>query len=99
MRPAHCVIVFAVCLLDPPAVGASSPPQTAPRIRFEAMDTNRDGVISRDEWRGSARAFTNHDWNGDGKLSGAEVRLTGQDATDWTTVDHSPGIRERVLNF
>jgi hypothetical protein len=40
------------------------------RMRFEGMDTNRDGVISRTEWRGNDRAFANQDWNGDGQLSG-----------------------------
>jgi Ca2+-binding EF-hand superfamily protein len=44
------------------------------RMRFAGMDTNRDGRITRDEWRGSARSFQVHDWNGDGMLSGDEVR-------------------------
>ena len=42
--------------------------------RFQAMDVNRDGRITRDEWRGSAQSFRVHDWNGDGVLSGDEVR-------------------------
>ena len=44
-------------------------------IRFQAMDTNRDGAISRSEWRGSAQSFQRHDWNGDRVLSGNEVRV------------------------
>ena len=28
-------------------------------MRFQAMDTNRDGVVSRAEWRGTDRAFRN----------------------------------------
>ena len=44
------------------------------QMRFAAMDSNNDGVITRDEWRGSDRAFRNQDWNGDGVLSGHEVR-------------------------
>src|SRR5689334_9914714 len=44
-------------------------------IRFQAMDQNGDGTITRAEWRGSARSFQVHDWNGDGKLSGDEVRV------------------------
>jgi hypothetical protein len=43
--------------------------------RFRAMDVNRDGRITRDEWRGSAQSFRVHDWNGDGVLSGDEVRV------------------------
>jgi Ca2+-binding EF-hand superfamily protein len=38
------------------------------------MDRNNDGVITREEWRISIdRSFDNHDWNGDGVLSGNEV--------------------------
>lgn len=44
------------------------------QMRYQAMDTNNDGVITRDEWRGTDRAFRNEDWNGDGLLSGEEVR-------------------------
>ena len=39
------------------------------------MDRNHDRVITREEWRGSAQSFKVHDWNGDGKLSGDEVRV------------------------
>jgi Ca2+-binding EF-hand superfamily protein len=46
----------------------------APATRFQEMDTDRNGEISRAEWRGSDRAFRNQDWNGDGKLSGDEIR-------------------------
>jgi Ca2+-binding EF-hand superfamily protein len=45
------------------------------QIRFQAMDTNNDRIIQRAEWRGSARSFQVHDWNGDGVLSGVEVRI------------------------
>ena len=42
--------------------------------RFRGMDRNRDGMVTRSEWRGNARSFANQDWNGDGVLSGREVR-------------------------
>jgi hypothetical protein len=42
-------------------------------MRFQGMDTNRDGVITRGEWRGSERAFERHDLNRDGVLSGSEI--------------------------
>jgi hypothetical protein len=42
------------------------------------MDGNGDGVIARAEWRGSDQSFRFHDWNGDGRLSGDEVRLGAQ---------------------
>ena len=43
-------------------------------MRFAGMDTNNDGVVTRAEWEGSTRAFEIEDWNGDGILSGEEVR-------------------------
>ena len=50
------------------------------RFRFQEMDRNNDGVIARKEWNGSARSFEKHDWNGDGRLSGEEVRIGAQRA-------------------
>ena len=44
-------------------------------MRFPALDTNRDGVVSRSEWRGNNNSFRVRDWNGDGVLSGDEVRM------------------------
>jgi Ca2+-binding EF-hand superfamily protein len=49
--------------------------QKPAEIRFQVMDTNGDRRISRAEWRGSARSFEVHDWNGDGVLSGVEVQI------------------------
>ena len=46
-----------------------------PAIRFAEMDRNNDGRITRAEWNGSDRSFAVHDWNGDGVLSGDEVRI------------------------
>lgn len=66
------------------------------RMRFEGMDRNGDGVISRDEWNGSPRSFANHDWNGDGRLSGEEVRPGGQRG-GVEVADHDPSFRERNL--
>ncbi len=43
------------------------------RMRFYGLDTDRDGRITRDEWRGNQNSFNQHDWNGDGVLSGIEV--------------------------
>ncbi len=67
------LIVVALGLLDVASVRAQSS-----NSRFEGMDRNRDGVISRSEWRGSDESFRRHDWNGDGKLSGEEVWANGR---------------------
>ncbi|MEO5822663.1 MAG: hypothetical protein ABIT71_19315 [Vicinamibacteraceae bacterium] len=48
--------------------------QRGQSMRFQAMDRDRDGRISRAEWTGSDRAFEAQDWNGDGVLAGEEVR-------------------------
>ena len=44
------------------------------QMRFADLDRNRNGQIEKSEWRGSPRAFSLHDWNNDGVLSGDEVR-------------------------
>ena len=48
------------------------------QTRFEGMDRNNDGIITRAEWRGNFQSFRNQDWNGDGVLSGEEVRPGGR---------------------
>ena len=53
--------------------------------RFRGMDRNNDGVVSRQEWRGSARSFEVHDWNNDGVISGREMNQTV--ARDGRTVE------------
>jgi Ca2+-binding EF-hand superfamily protein len=40
-------------------------------MKYQDMDRNNDGKITREEWQ---RFFNNHDWNGDGVLSGDELR-------------------------
>ena len=47
------------------------------QARFRAMDVNKDGIITRGEWRGNARAFDRFDINHDGRLSGSEVWTPG----------------------
>lgn len=59
---------------------AQKKPQPNPdkTMRFRGLDRNNDGIITRDEWRGDHQSFLSHDWNGDGVLSGGEVRPDGQ---------------------
>jgi hypothetical protein len=58
----------------PPPPPAAPPAPSAPASSVRSMDTDRDGVVTRAEWRGSAESFRKHDTNDDGVLSGAEVR-------------------------
>jgi len=44
------------------------------QMLYADLDRNHDGVIARSEWRGSPNSFRMRDWNGDGVLSGDEVR-------------------------
>ena len=82
------------------SANASAPKMAAPGdMRFEAMDTNHDGRITRDEWTGSNQSFVNHDWNGDGVLSGDELRTGGQRTTDYGTADHPPNRYEREISW
>ena len=82
-------------ITSPATLDAQSRPVN--RIRFAAMDRNNDGVISRQEWNGSARSFEVHDWNNDGRLSGNEVRSGAQRDTD--LADHNPNTFERNLSW
>lgn len=46
--------------------------------RFRGMDSNGDGIITRNEWRGNDNSFRKHDRNGDGVISGDELRGNGK---------------------
>jgi Ca2+-binding EF-hand superfamily protein len=91
------IIGAALVALALPA-GASA--QWVAPMRFQGMDTNRDGVITREEWRGNARAFNNNDWNGDGILSGDEVRPGAQRpiGTSGRTIDGPVVINDWSLS-
>lgn len=57
-------------------------PKPDKTMRFRGLDRNNDGIITRNEWRGDHSSFLNHDWNGDGVLSGGEVRPDGRGPDD-----------------
>lgn len=78
---------------------ASATLQAQARMRFEGMDTNRDGIISRTEWRGNDRSFANQDWNGDGQLSGDEVRPGARRNANFEEADHLPNRFERYNSW
>jgi hypothetical protein len=52
--------------------------QSSEQMRFYGLDRNNDGVITRAEWSGNDQSFREHDINGDGILSGNEVRPGGE---------------------
>ena len=90
--------MFAATWVVVAVVPAGAQAQAA-RMRFESMDQNRDGAISLDEWRGSDRAFQNQDWNGDGQLSGNEVRLGARRDGNYEEADHLPNRYERYVSW
>ena len=63
------------------------------QMRFAGMDTNHDGRITRDEWRGNNVSFNQHDWNGDGVLSGIEVTPGAQRPVDFSSLDRNHDSR------
>lgn len=84
---------------SPVATTVEAQSRAVSRIRFQEMDRNNDGVVTRQEWNGSQRSFDVHDWNGDGRLSGEEVRIGGQRAGELESADHNPTRYERNLNW
>jgi len=75
-----------------PAAAAAA--QGRAGVRFQEMDANHDGVITRDEWHGNDRSFRNHDWNGDGRLSGPEIRPGAQRDPNWDDRDIDTAIEQ-----
>ena len=51
----------------------AAPAIAAAQGRFHGLDTNRDGVITRAEWRGNDTSFRQHDRDRDGVIRGKEV--------------------------
>ncbi len=72
--------------------------QSREAMRFQGMDSNRDGVITRREWRGSDTSFRTHDWNGDGVLSGNEVRVGAARPMN-TDEDYTPARRPSFYDW
>lgn len=93
------VTAFATTGLDAQGRGRGRGQDRQEPIRFSGMDTNHDRIIEREEWRGSSRAFENQDWNGDGVLSGEEVRPGVQRNTNWEEDEHEPSRAERNLSW
>jgi hypothetical protein len=99
------VVTFAVFALSAAAQVTAEPQSRVPQpraqaqgMRFAAMDSNNDGVVTKQEWRGSDDSFRVHDWNNDGILSGNEVR-EGFWATGDEPAETNPAASERDDRF
>ena len=92
-------LALQLSLAPAAATSAEAQGQAQPvsKYRFQVLDENRDGRITRDEWDGNDRSFQNHDWNRDGVLSGNEVRPGRHRDTE--LADHDPNRFERNLNW
>lgn len=66
-------ILVALCAVALPAISQNLQNQKD-QMRFQGLDRNKDGRITRNEWRGNDQSFANEDCNRDGVLSGNEVR-------------------------
>jgi hypothetical protein len=91
--------MYRILLLSFVSLALAAPLFGQASMRFQGMDQNGDGAISKAEWRGSPRSFQNHDWNGDGQLSGDEVRPGAQRNTNWDQTDHIPNRFERNVSW
>ncbi len=78
MKPYMCLLSVPLALALAAPTPAEAQGQGRAGNRFAAMDTNRNGVITRAEWRGNDQSFRIHDWNNDGVLSGDELRPGAQ---------------------
>jgi len=84
---AFTVCLSALFILMLAAAAFGQDPQGQPDNRadrhqareLKKMDANRDGQITRDEWKGRPRAFSWLDQNNDGAISREEARAAGRE--------------------
>ena len=67
-------VVVGAASSSPALAGQAAQQGSQAQTRFRGMDTDKDGVITRAEWRGNDQSFRQQDTNRDGVLSGAEIR-------------------------
>lgn len=85
-RSQQATVVFGALAMSLALLPAPVSAQDAGR--FRGMDRNRDGVITRVEWRGNDQSFRRHDANNDGVLTGAELAAADDDpASDFSLID------------
>jgi hypothetical protein len=93
--------LLALLALPIDRVGAQTAPLRAESQdgRFADMDANRDGIIQRNEWRGSLQSFRVHDWNNDGMLSGDELRVGRWRNGSWEEIDYNSETSGRFYGW
>ena len=96
-RALALVTILGVVASAPALAGQAAGPDRQAQTRFRGMDTDRDGVITRAEWRGNDQAFRQQDTNRDGVLSGNEVRGVVAEAPPAT--DEETRRREATIRF
>ena len=79
-----------------PSLRIDQPDET---MRFKAMDRNRDGIITRDEWDGTPQSFRVHDWNRDGMLSGDELRIGATRTQPVDEYDFDPSVPDEFFDW
>ncbi len=50
------------------------PGKHAKHAKLKQMDTNQDGQITRDEWKGKPKKFNKLDTNNDGRITTEEIK-------------------------
>jgi len=81
-RMLAAVLVLALCATTCPLLAGAAPEaqkgkakrEAKLKAKFDQLDTNKDGNISRDEFKGKQKAFARMDANGDGKISFDEYK-------------------------
>jgi hypothetical protein len=98
-RHSRIALVAATFML----AGTTLVAQPQGRVRFDDLDLNRDGVITREEWRGSDRDFRAYDLNHDGVLSRNELsnarRRNGRTEDQTTAIAPAPQERPTSRAF
>src|SRR5687768_4945735 len=96
---ATLLFLLSLPLISTAQVRPNPPDRAAEQVRFRVMDRNNDGIITRDEWRGSEQSFRVHDWNRDGMLSGDEVRVGGRRTDPLDERDFDPTSPDEFIDW
>ena len=77
MRIIQAFILTSAILLSAGEVQAKEQAAYHGQRSYRGMDRDNNGSITRNEWRGNNRSFSNHDYNRDGILTNNEVNMAG----------------------